>query len=113
MWRAYKMKSLIFALAFLLQTSAWADELPLYQIVIKDNKFIPDTVKVKVDEKFRLEVKNEDSGSEEFESATLHIEKILGPKKTLRLVLGPLKKGTYSFMGEFHQATAQGKIIAE
>lgn len=107
------MKSLLFCLAVFVQVFASADELPLYQIVLKDHKFIPDTVKVKVEQKFRLEVKNEDSGSEEFESATLHIEKIVGPQKTLRLILGPLKKGTYSFMGEFHQATAQGNIIAE
>lgn len=107
------MKKLILILGLVLAGSVHADELPVFQIVIKDHKFIPDTITVKADQKFRLEVKNEDAGSEEFESATLHIEKIVGPKKTLRLVLGPLKKGTYSFMGEFHQATAQGKVIAE
>ena len=107
------MKVFTLVLGLLISFSAFSDELPLYQIVIKDHKFIPDTIKVKADQKFRLEVKNEDSGSEEFESATMHIEKIIGPKKTLRLILGPLKKGTYSFMGEFHQATAQGNVIAE
>jgi hypothetical protein len=107
------MQVLTMFFGLLFSVFVFADELPLYKIVIKDHQFIPDTIKVKADQKFRLEVKNEDAGSEEFESATMHIEKIVGPKKTLRLVLGPLKKGTYSFMGEFHQATAQGNVIAE
>lgn len=107
------MKMFILMIGLLISYASVADELPVYHIVIKDHKFIPDTIKVKADQKFKLEVKNEDSGSEEFESATLHVEKIVGPKKTLRLVLGPLKKGSYSFMGEFNQATAQGHVIAE
>lgn len=111
------MKTFLFVLLFVSALCGsmvvTADELPLYQIVIKNHKFIPDTIKVKADQKFRLEVKNEDPGSEEFESATMHVEKIVGPRKTLKLVLGPLKKGSYSFMGEFNQATAQGHVIAE
>lgn len=89
------------------------NELTLYKATIKNHKFEPDIIKVKAEEKFRLEVKNEDVSSEEFESSSLNIEKIMGPKKTLRLILGPLKKGTYPFMGEFNQSTAKGQIIAE
>lgn len=107
------MKKNILVALFLFGSFARAEELPLYNIVIKDHKFTPDVIKVKANQKFRLEIKNEDMGSEEFESATMHVEKIVGPKKTLKLILGPFKKGEYPFIGEFHQATALGKVIAE
>jgi hypothetical protein len=108
------MKILMTVLSIAIFSTVFAqEEMPLYILVIKEHKFTPDTIKVKADRKFRLEVKNDDDGSEEFESSTLHIEKIMGPKKTIKLVLGPLKKGTYPFMGEFHQTTAKGQVIAE
>lgn len=102
------------AIALCLPATSFAEEeLPLYKTTIKNHIFEPAIIKVKADQKFRLEVKNEDAGSEEFESSTLSIEKIMGPKKTLKLILGPLKKGSYPFMGEFHQSTAKGEVIAE
>ncbi len=94
-------------------SSAASDDLKIYKAIIKNHKFDPDIIKVKADEQFRLEIKNEDSSSEEFESSSLNIEKIMGPKKTLKLVLGPLKKGVYSFIGEFNQNTAKGQIVVE
>ena len=109
------MKKLLFVVTIVSMSLSFlhAEEIPVFNIVIKDHQFIPDTIRVKADQKFKLEIKNEDSGSEEFESATMHVEKIIAPKKTLRLILGPLKKGEYPFMGEFHQSTAQGKVIVE
>lgn len=90
-----------------------AQEMPVHQLVLKDHKFEPAVIKVKAGEKFKLEVKNEDASTEEFESNVLNIEKFIGPKKTLKLTLGPLKPGKYPFFGEFHKATATGEIEAQ
>ena len=33
--------------------------------------------------------------------------------KTLKIRMGALKPGTYKFFGEYHEATAKGRIVAE
>ena len=49
---------------------------------------------------------------EEFESYQLNREKVIPGKSTGAVYLGPLSPGTYPFFGDFHQKTAQGRIIA-
>ena len=115
-----RMKQLSLTLASLfivlagLSFQAFAEtEPPVFKMTLKDHKFDPSVIKVPAGTKFKIEVKNEDQTSEEFESAVLNVEKIVGPKKTLRLVLGPLKAGNYSFVGEFNKSTALGEFHAE
>ena len=51
--------------------------------------------------------------SEEFEISALRIEQIVSGGETLRVRIPALKPGTYEFVGEFHEETAQGRIVAE
>ena len=51
--------------------------------------------------------------AKEFESKILKIEKVVPPGQTLKIRVRSLKPGTYPFVGDFHQATAKGRIIAE
>lgn len=96
----------------LLAAGAWADpaEIPL---VIKDHRFEPATVKVPADTKVMLVVENRDATPEEFESRDLHREKVIAGGKTAKIAVGPLKPGTYKFVGEFHEDTAQGAVVVE
>ena len=50
---------------------------------------------------------------EEFESFDLKREKIIPAKGKVIVIVGPLSSGEYSFFGEFHQETAQGKLIVK
>lgn len=97
------------ALTFSAQSLA-ADE---YLITIKDHKFEPAELKVPVGQKIKLIVHNQDQTPEEFESHDLNREKVVLGGKKITLFIGPLKAGSYSFMGEFNQETAKGLIIAE
>jgi hypothetical protein len=82
-------------------------------IVIKDHKFVPDTIEIPADARIKLIVDNQDATPEEFESHDLRIEKII-PGNTKGIIrIGPLPKGEYSFVGEFHEDTAKGKIIVK
>jgi hypothetical protein len=83
------------------------------ELVLKNHRYIPDVIKVKAGERFKIRVTNTDPTSEEFESRDMIIEKFIAPKKSILMNMGPLKKGTYEFYGCFNRATAQGKIIAE
>ena len=82
-------------------------------IVIKDHKFEPAEVKVPANKRVTLLVDNQDATSEEFESNEMKVEKIVGGRKQIKVMVGPLKPGRYPFFGEFHEATAQGAVIAE
>jgi uncharacterized cupredoxin-like copper-binding protein len=86
------------------------DEIPL---TIENNRFSPDEVKVKAGAPFVLVVTNKDKTPEEFESKELRIEKVVPPGKTLRINVRALKPGTYPFIGDYHQQTAKGRIVAE
>lgn len=84
-----------------------------YVLTIKNHRFEPAELTVPADERVELTIDNQDSTPEEFESHDLRVEKIItgGSKVTVRV--GPLPAGEYSFFGEFHEDTAQGKLIAE
>jgi len=86
---------------------------PEIPLVIEKNQFLPDVIKVKADTPFVLVITNKDKGPEEFESKDLKIEKIIPAGKTVRLRMPALKAGSYAFVGEYHEKTAKGRIVAE
>jgi Cupredoxin-like domain len=56
---------------------------------------------------------NSDPLSEEFDSPTLKAEKVIaGSSQGIVRVALP-KPGTYEFVGEHHEETAKGRVIAE
>jgi hypothetical protein len=88
-------------------------DLPSFGLTIRAGQFIPDTLEVPANTKFRLLIKNEGPGPEEFESAELQKEKVLAAGASSFLIFQPLKPGSYRFFGEFHPQTAQGRILAK
>ena len=89
-----------------------ADDLEM-TLVIKDHKFLPTELKVPAGRKIKLIVDNQDSTPEEFESHSLNREKVIAARSKGTIFIGPLKPGNYPFVGEFHEATAKGVVIAE
>jgi plastocyanin len=90
-----------------------AAEPPEIALVIEKNRFQPEEIKVKAGEAFVLVITNKDGSPEEFESKELRVEKIVPAGKTIRVRVRALKAGTYNFVGEYHEATAKGRIVAE
>ena len=84
-----------------------------FKTTIKNHRFEPAQIQVPSGHDFELEVYNDDKTAEEFESHELKKEKIVGPKKTIKMKIAALKPGQYIYFGEFNESTAQGKIIAE
>ena len=82
-------------------------------LIIKDHKFEPEILELPAGEKIRITVHNKDNTIEEFESIDLKREKIVLANSKARVILAPLKPGEYKFFGEFHEETAQGKIIVK
>ena len=84
-----------------------------FLVQIKDHKFEPAEITVPADQRFTLVIENLDKTLEEFESGDLKKEKLVGAGKKINIVISPLKSGEYKFFGDFHQKTAQGKIIVQ
>ena len=84
-----------------------------YTLTIKDHRFEPAQLEVPAGKKLKLVVKNLDATPEEFESHDLKREKVIAGKGQATILIGPLKPGAYKFVGEYHENTAQGQIIAK
>ena len=91
---------------------AQAEGAPRTVLIIKDGRFMPETLEVAAGQKITLEIRNEGKGAEEFESSDLNREKLIPPGGQATIAIGPLKPGKYRFFGEFNPNTAQGVIIA-
>ncbi|AZZ37326.1 hypothetical protein CIK05_11170 [Bdellovibrio sp. qaytius] len=90
-----------------------SDDTVQITLVAQDGKFTPTEIKVPAGKRVELTVENKGTSAEEFESKELKREKVVPAGKTVKIVLGTLKKGTYKFFGDYHADTAKGVIIAE
>ena len=86
---------------------------PSFPVTIRGHRFEPSELQVPAGVKLRLIVRNADATVEEFESYSLHREKIVPGGGEITLLIGPLSPGTYDFFGDFNPQTAQGRIIVK
>jgi hypothetical protein len=96
----------------MLAAPAQAEGTPRPVLIIKDGRFVPETLEVAAGQKISLEIRNEGKGAEEFESSDLNREKLIPAGGVVTIAIGPLKPGKYRFFGEFNPKTAQGVIVA-
>ena len=85
---------------------------PLFiELKLQNHLFTPEVLNLPANQPITLIIHNKDQTAEEFESHDLSREKLLLPKSSTKIFLGPLKPGIYSFFGEFNSNTAIGKIL--
>jgi Cupredoxin-like domain len=80
-------------------------------LTLKDHGFAPAQIRAPANERFRIEITNQDSTPAEFESSDLRAEKIIVPGGRITITAGPLKPGTYTFFDDYHPDTAKGTVI--
>lgn len=102
--------SLLLAVPVLIATPAFAGE---YVLTLKDHTFTPAELTVAANEAHVLIVKNEDSTAAEFESHSLHREKVIRGGGEARITLNPLDAGRYEFFDEFHESKARGVLVVK
>jgi len=109
-------RTLLFA-AFLIVAAchsvALAEEVFNASITIRGHKFEPSELHVPAGKRILLTVINADPMSEEFDSTALKAEKVIAGSSRGIVRIAPLKPGTYEFVGEYHEETAKGRLIAE
>lgn len=82
-------------------------------VELKQHVFIPSTLTIPANTKVKLVIYNHDDTPEEIDSFDLNREKVIFAKSKATVFIGPLPVGTYTFFGEYHPNTANGKVIVE
>ena len=80
-------------------------------LTLKDHGFMPAEIEAPANERFRIEITNQDATPAEFESSDLRAEKVVVPGGKITVMAGPLKPGTYAFFDDYHPDTAKGTVV--
>ena len=102
----------IAATVLALAAAAGADSPAAVTLTLKNHHFSPATFTIPAGQKVRVTLINQDPATEEFDSHDLRLEEVVTPMGRIQFNIGPLQPGVYSFIGEFHADTAQGKVTA-
>jgi len=105
------LPSLVLAMTLALMAgAARADDAVKLSVTIKDQKFDPAELHAPPGKSIEIQVKNLNPIVSEFESADLHVEKIIPAGSQGVVHVRPLQPGKYNFYDDFHHAT-QGYLI--
>lgn len=110
--RGLVLMAMVVLAALVLAPRAQAGALPEFQLTLKDHQFVPATLKVPANTKFKVLVTNHNPTPSEFESTDFNREKIVLPNSTITVFIGPLDKGSYTFYDDFDHATT-GVLVVE
>ena len=107
------MRRLVLAslFVFAFAAPALADD-PAVAITLKDHQFFPAEVSVPAGVKVKLLIKNEQQVNAEFESNSLHREKMVNAGGEITVFVGPLDPGSYEFFDDFNSAT-RGHLVVK
>jgi len=116
MTRHETMRLSLFAIPAVLAvwaTAAHAEDVFATTITIRGHRFDPPEIHVPAGKRISLTVINADPLSEEFDSPALKVEKVIAGNSQGVVHISPLNPGRYDFVGEYHEETAKGHVIAE
>ena len=104
-------RAVVPALFLICAIPAFAEE-PTITITLRDHQFVPSEVPVPAGVKVTLIVRNEQTATAEFESTSLHREKIVNAGGQITVFVGPLDPGSYEFFDDFNGAT-RGHLVVK
>ena len=90
-----------------------AEAMPVFSIKALGGILEPAMIEVPADTRFKIEIENEGSDPVEFESAELHLEKVLAGGAKSYVVINGLKPGTYVFFDDFHPDTGKVHVVVK
>jgi heme/copper-type cytochrome/quinol oxidase subunit 2 len=102
--------TLLASIIILNAASVRAEEPVTVSTTIKDHQFEPAEIHAPVGTPILIAVKNLGTIASEFESDSLHVEKVIPPGAEAKIRVRPLEPGRYNFYDDFHRAT-QGYLV--
>jgi plastocyanin len=107
----HMIRTFIATLLIVCAAPVLAQEAPI-TIAVRDHQFVPAEVPVPAGTKVELIIRNEQAMPAEFESKSLHREKVVAPGASASIFVGPLGPGRYEFFDDFHPAT-RGVVVVK
>jgi plastocyanin len=83
------------------------------QLSYKDKKFDPAEISVSANTPIVIKLKNLDAKAMEFESKTLHVEKVVAGSGEATINVRAQKPGRYEFFDEYNEKTARGALVVK
>jgi len=105
--------ALLAASALVAALPVFAADEPALDLTLENHKFTPERLEIPAGKKVKIVVDNRDATAEEFDSDDLRVEKVIGGNSKGTVWIGPLKAGEYKFIGEYHDKTAHGVVVAK
>jgi hypothetical protein len=83
------------------------------QLSYKDKMFDPPEISAPVNMPIVIKFKNLDAKAMEFESKTLHVEKVVAGSSDAVINVRAQKAGRYEFFDEYNEKTARGALVVK
>jgi hypothetical protein len=83
------------------------------QLSYKDKKFDPAEIGAPANTPIAIKLRNLDAGAMEFESKTLHVEKVVAAGGDATINVRAQKPGRYEFFDEYNEKTARGALVVK
>ena len=83
------------------------------QLSYKDKKFDPAEIGAPANAAIVIKLRNLDPTPMEFESKTLHVEKVVAGSSDATINVRAQKPGRYEFFDEYNEKTARGALVVK
>jgi Cupredoxin-like domain len=83
------------------------------QLSYKDKKFDPAEIGAPANTAIVIKLKNLDAKAMEFESKTLHVEKVVAGNTDATINVRAQKPGRYEFFDEYNEKVARGALVVK
>jgi Cupredoxin-like domain len=93
--------------------SAQAQQAVEIQLSYKDKKFDPAEISAPANTPIVIKLKNLDAKAMEFESKTLHVEKVVAGSTDATINVRAQKPGRYEFFDEYNEKVARGALVVK
>jgi len=94
-------------------TAARAQNATEIALSYKDKKFDPAEISAPANTPIVIKFKNLDAKAMEFESKTLHFEKVVAAGSDATINIRAQKPGRYEFFDEYNEKTARGALVVK
>jgi hypothetical protein len=85
---------------------------PKVALALQNHQFVPAELAIPANTKVELVISNRQQTPAEFESSSLHREKVVPPGATASVFVGPLDPGKYEFFDDFNSQT-RGHLVVK
>jgi hypothetical protein len=112
--RTLSMATLLAAVALVsVAGAARAQSAIEIQLSYKDKKFEPAEIGAPANTPIVIKLRNLDAKAMEFESKTLHVEKVVAASSDATINVRAQKPGRYEFFDEYNEKTARGALVVK